>query len=81
MPYVRSIYVMCIRGRVQFRVTFSSSTEPLTSDHAIFVYNHDSSGKIPSEVILSEVIFFCASSIKWSSHLLWMSQACKREPP
>ena len=71
---------------VQFRETLFSSAEPLTSNHSIFVSKHKVILKLWQDSIRSQMLralkcLICVSTTKWSFHLLWKYQECKREPP
>ena len=73
------------RLSVQFLGTFLSSTEPLTSNHAVFICEHEVILKLWQDPIRSCIMrvlkyLLCISSTKWSFHLPWMFPACKREP-
>ena len=72
--------------RVRFRGTSSSSTDTLTSDHAIFFCEHEVMLKLCQNSIQSRMMrtfkyVLCVSSSKWTFHAPWKCQACKREPP
>ena len=63
-----------------------SSTEPLTSNRAIFVCEHKVVLKLWQYLIRSHMIrtlkcLPCASSTKWYFHLSRKCQACERESP
>ena len=84
------IYFHCLKlaqgFRVQSQGTLSSSNEPLTSNHAVFVCEHDLMLKLWEDSTRSRMMRFlkyllCVLNTKWSFHLPWKCQACKREPP